>query len=88
MRRRIAFDPRSTYFKPRGIPLRTLNVETLSREEMEAVRLKDVLGLEQVVAAERMRTSQSTFQRLLASARRKIASALVNGKAIEIASQD
>lgn len=87
-RRRVAFDPHATYFKPRGIPLRSLEVEVLSREELEALRLKDVTGLEQVEAAARMQTSQSTFQRLLTAARRKVASALVRGRAIEIASRD
>lgn len=87
LNRRVRFDPRVTYFKPRGIPLRLLDEVELSLEEMEAVRLKNIEGLEQTAAAEKMKTSQSTFQRLLASAHRKIAEALVKGKAIKIIRQ-
>jgi predicted DNA-binding protein (UPF0251 family) len=56
----------------------------LSKEEMEAVKLKDFDGLEQTEAAEKMNTSQSTFQRILSSARIKIAEAIVKGKALKI----
>ena len=82
--RRVAFLPDATYFKPAGIPLRMLNEVILSVEEAEAVRLKDLEGLEQEAGAERMNISRPTFQRVLASARRKIADALLNGKAIRI----
>lgn len=53
-------------------------------EEMEAIRLKDVEGLEQAQCAKSMGLSRSTFQRLLQSARNKIATALVNGMTILI----
>lgn len=56
----------------------------LTKEEMEAVKLKDYDGLEQIEAAEKMNTSQSTFQRILSSARIKIAEAIVKGKALKI----
>lgn len=56
----------------------------LTKEEMEAVKLKDFDGLEQIEAAEKMNTSQSTFQRILSSARIKIAEAIVKGKALRI----
>jgi len=61
-----------------------LEVVELTAEEMEALRLKDVENLEQTQAAKKMRTSQSTFQRILASARGKVAEALIKGKAIRI----
>ncbi len=80
----ISFDPRATYFKPRGIPLRELEEVVLSLEEVEAVRLRYVSGLEQTEAAKKMKTSQSTFQRILMSANRKIADALINNKAVRI----
>lgn len=64
--------------------MRLLDEVFLTMEEMEAVRLKDFEGLEQIQAAEKMKTSQSTFQRILVSARRKIAVALVEGKALKI----
>lgn len=61
-----------------------LEVVDLSDEELEALRLKNVEGLDQVVAAEKMGTSQSTFQRILSSAHKKVSFALVNGNAIKI----
>ena len=82
--RRINFDPRVKYFKPQGIPLRFLEEVELSMEEMEAVRLKNVEELDQTEAAKKMKTSQSTFQRILSSAYKKMAEALVEGKAIKI----
>lgn len=82
--RRIKFNPEATYFKPRGIPVRCLEVVQMSLEEMEALRLKNLEGLEQTQAAKKMNTSQSTFARILASVHQKIADALINGKAIRI----
>jgi len=60
-----------TYFKLAGIPLRALEEVQLSVEEAEAIRLKDLEGLEQEEGAERMNISRPTFQRVLASARQK-----------------
>ncbi len=57
---------------------------SLSREELEAIKLKDFDGLEQTEAAEKMQTSQSTFQRILSSAHKKVAEAIVKGKALRI----
>lgn len=82
--RRVAFMPDVTFFKPAGIPLRDLEEIQLSLEEVEAIRLKDNDGLEQEEGAEKMNISRPTFQRVLNSARRKIADALINGKAIKI----
>lgn len=82
--RRIRFNPNVTYFKPQGVPMRFLELVELTGEELEAIRLKNVKGLEQMEAAEKMDTSQSTFQRILSSAYKKIAEALVEGKAIKI----
>ena len=82
--RRVAFLPQVTYLKPVGIPLRALDEVEVSVEEVEAIRLKDLEGLEQAQGADRMNISRPTFQRVLASARWKISDALVNGKAIRI----
>ena len=82
--RRVAFMPGVTYFKPAGIPLRALEEIRLTVEEAEAIRLKDLEGLEQEEGAEKMNVSRPTFQRVLALARQKIADALLNGKAIRI----
>jgi len=56
----------------------------VSVEEAEAVRLKDLEGLDQEAGAARMNVSRPTFQRILSSARQKIADALLNGKSIKI----
>ncbi len=82
--RKIRFNPGVTYFKPRGIPLKCLDVVELTTEEIEAYRWRHINDLEQKEAAEKMHTSQSTYQRILYSAYKKIADALVNGKAIKI----
>ena len=84
LRRRIRFMPEITYFKPIGIRMTDLEEEILTFEEFEAIRLKDLEGLEQAKAAKKMNISQPTFHRLLESARKKVAHALVNGKAIKI----
>jgi len=82
--RRILAEPNVTYFKPRGIPLRQLSEVVISFDEFEAVRLKDLEGLEQEECAKKMKISQPTFHRLVLSARKKIADAIINGKAIQI----
>lgn len=82
--RRVRFNPDVTYFKPRGIPLVELEEVILHVDEFEAVRLKDLEGLEQEECAKKMSISQPTFHRLVLSARKKIADAIVNGKAIRI----
>ena len=82
--RRIAFIPGVTYFKPAGIPMRFLAEVNLTFEETEAIRLKDIEDLDQEACAERMNVSRPTVQRILESARKKIAEALLNGKAIRI----
>ena len=76
--------PQSTYYKPRAIPLSMLKQVTLSIDELEAVRLTDLQGLYQADAAEKMNISRQTLGRIVESAHKKIADALVNGKAIEI----
>jgi len=80
----IDFIPPTTFFTPMGIPPRPLVEVRLSLEEVEAIRLRDLEGQEQEECAERMHISRPTFHRVLESARRKLADALVNGKAIRI----
>ena len=82
--RRVNFLPQVTYFKPAGVPLSHLQEARLSIEEAEAIRLKDLEGLEQDDCAQRMRVSRTTFARILLLARQKMADALLNGKAIRI----
>ena len=53
------------------------SLRILGADEAEALRLADILGLQQVEAAGRMGVSQSTFQRILARARKTAAEAVV-----------
>ena len=82
--RRIRGNPNSNYFKPAGIPKFELDEIILSKAEFEAIRLKDLKELDQNNSAKKMEVSQPTFHRLLISARKKIADAIVNGKAIKL----
>jgi predicted DNA-binding protein (UPF0251 family) len=82
--RKISFSPGVTYFKPQGVPMRDLEIVELTIEEIEAYRLRHIDELDQKEAAVKMHTSQSTYQRILYSAYKKIADALINGKAIRI----
>ena len=82
--RKICFDPNVTYFKPRAVPLSALEEITLDIDELEALRLCDLQNLEQTGAAKKMKISQSTIQRILTVARKKVTEALIEGKAIKI----
>ena len=83
----VRFNPDVVYFKPQGIPLRMLEEVVLKADELEALKLYDVDGLEQIKAAQKMKISQPTFARILDSANKKVAIALVKGKAIRIESK-
>jgi len=82
--RQVATQPRTDYFKPRGILLRELSEVVLAIEELEALRLADLDDLDQATGAERMGVSRATFARVLHEARQKVADALVHGKAVRI----
>ena len=56
----------------------------LALDEVEAMRLTDVDGLYQADAAEKMGISRQTIGNILNSAHRKVADALLNGKALRI----
>ncbi len=82
--RRVAAGPVATYYKPRGVPMSALEEVGLDLDEFEAIRLADLEGLYQIKAAEAMGVSRQTFARLVESARRKVADALVHGRALRI----
>jgi len=86
--KKVYATPGVTYFKPRAIPMTELEEVELTVEEFEAIRLKDRKGYEQKKVAKEMGISQPTLHRLLNSARKKIAEALVEGKAIMIKGGD
>jgi len=83
-RKTISFHPNSTFFKPRGVPMRQLGIIKLTHEEVEALRLKNMKELCQCGCATQMNTSQSTVARLLSSAYKKITQAIVEGKALKV----
>ncbi len=82
--RYVSARPYAVYFKPAGIPAHALQEVVLELDELEALRLADLEGLYQAQAAETMRVSRATFGRILESAHRKVAEALVLGKALEL----
>ena len=82
--RKISFVPEHTLFKPCGIPKSKLETIVLKVEELEAMRLKDIEGFNQMECAEKMSVSRQTFQNILESARKKVAEALTLGKGIHI----
>ena len=74
----------ATFYKPQGIPLSVMDINSVTAEELEAFRLCDLEEMEQEAAAEKMGISQPTFCRLVSAARKKVADAIVNGKAIRV----
>ena len=84
IKRHLHFSPEVLYFKPRGVPLSILKEEELFPDELEALKLHDVDGLDQIEAAKKMKISQPTFGRILDKAYKKIATAIIKGKAIKI----
>ena len=82
--RRLRFQPDVLYFKPQGVPLHQLEEIVLLPDELEALKLYEIDGLEQTKAAEKMNISQPTFARILDSAQKKVAEAIIKGKAIKI----
>ncbi len=82
--RKIDHIPAIPYFVPSETNEIELPKNVLKLEELEAIRLKDLEGLEQGECAMRMEVSRPTFQRILLSAREKLADSLINGKVIHI----
>jgi predicted DNA-binding protein (UPF0251 family) len=82
--RRVGQQPVVVFYKPQGVALHGLKGLILSVEGLEALRLADAEGLEHQHAAEMMGISRPTFSRVLAEARRTLATAVSNGWAIRI----
>ncbi len=82
--RRVWCEPKTNYFKPVGIPMKRLEEVNLTLDEFEAIRLADVENNTQIEAAKKINVSQPTFCRLIDTAYKKIADAIVNGKAIKV----
>jgi len=88
LKRRLRFSPEVLYFKPRGVPLSVLEEVELLPDELEALKLHDVDNLDQTAAAMKMKISQPTFGRILDKAYKKIATAIIKGKAIKIVKKE
>ena len=82
--RRVCCNPSANYFKPRGIPVYTLEEIILEYDELESLRLADLLGYSHEDSAAKMKISRATFGRILENARKKVADGILNGKAIRI----
>lgn len=80
----VRFNPDVTYFKPRGIPIVELEEVCLTVDEREAIRLADLLDMSHEEAGRQMGVSRATFGRIIQRARKTVADALINGKAINI----
>jgi predicted DNA-binding protein (UPF0251 family) len=76
--------PKMASFQPVGLPRTEQEEVVLSVEEVETLRLRELEGLDQEQCAQRMRVSRATFGRMLESARKKLANAVVLGKGIRI----
>lgn len=83
-RRRIGWLPGKWRFFPEGMHLSTNERIILTLDEVEALRLADLLGLYHEEAAQHMGISRATFGRILESGRKKVAEALVLGKSLWI----
>lgn len=82
--RRIENVPKVSFFIPSDQDAADIPRNLIKLEELEAIRLKDLEGLEQAECAAKMQVSRPTFQRILLSAREKIADSLIHGKALHI----
>lgn len=70
-------------FKPTCVPMSGLEKIAMHREELEVLKLCDCDDLTQAEAGDRIGVSRGTVQRILSSARKKVATALTKGQAIE-----
>lgn len=82
--KKVRFSPMETFFKPQWVPLKDLRYEELDLDELEALRLFEIEGLNMKSWASNMNISDTTFHRLVRSWSKKIVSALVNWYAIKI----
>jgi predicted DNA-binding protein (UPF0251 family) len=82
--RRVCCYPSAYYFKPRGIPFYELEEILIEHDELESLRLADLLAYSHEEAAKEMKISRATFGRIVEIARKKVVDGILNGKAIKI----
>ena len=79
--RELSFKPKDTHFMPKEGSAEHIR---LLHEEIEAIYLMDHQGMYQEDAAECMGVSRPTFSRIIKNARVKVATALIQGKELQI----
>jgi len=82
--RKVCTPPKMTGFKPYGLNKCSSQPIILSYDEFEGLKYINYDNLQQGEAAAKMEISRPTFSRLYQSALKKIATAFVEGKTIEI----
>ncbi|MBA4406916.1 hypothetical protein C0389_06545 [bacterium] len=85
--RKVKCSPAAYYFKPRAVPMASLEEVILEIDELESLRLADFLALSHEQAAIQMKISRATFGRIVEKARNKVVDAILNGKAIKIGTE-
>ena len=80
----VGFNPKINYFKPRGIPVLDLEEVCLTIDERESIRLADLEDMSHESAGSQMGVSRATFGRIVQRARKTIADAIINGKAVRV----
>jgi len=80
--RKICGCPADSCFKPNRIPMSQLERVSLADDEFEALRLVDLLGMQQQQAAVEMGVSRQTLANVLKAARFKVVDCLTGGKAL------
>jgi len=81
--RRVCSKPCCSCFTPQSGGVLSDGV-IIMKDEFEALKLHDIDGFNQSVAAKKMNVSQPTFARILASAHKKLSSAIIKGGEIRI----
>ncbi|MEA4900880.1 DUF134 domain-containing protein [Desulfitobacterium sp.] len=86
--RTVEFVHENKYFAPcpKGVCTSRSEAEEIQIkvEELEAMRLKDIEGLNQEECAEKMQVSRQTFQNIIDEARKKMVTALIEDRPIYI----
>ena len=80
--------PADSCFKPNARPMSQLEHVRLKEDEFEALRLVDLLGMQQQEAAVEMGVSRQTLANVLKAARFKVVDCLTQGKALIMHSDD
>jgi len=80
----VKCSPADRCFRPKGKKIECCEGVTLTLDELEAIRLADLLELSQEETARKMKVHRSTISRILTGAHKKIADALVNVKIVKV----